>query len=177
MKLAIGFSKSKKKFPVGSWVIRLYQTSGYSHVYVRLMSKRFHNHEILHASEGKVIKMSENQFDKRHIVVKEFIIDIPHTFVFNKHRQQRTSLMRYIVDEMHEHSGADYSILQNLGIVVVDIFKLFGKKIKNPWITGWNCSEFAGEVLKLIYPAEFINVDMNLVKPVDVYKILESLEK
>ena len=73
MKISIGFSKSKKKFPIGSWLIRAYQRTPYSHVYIRLHvgppSKMFPSDKILHASEGLVQNMSGTAFDKKHEVV------------------------------------------------------------------------------------------------------------
>ena len=39
-KITIGFSRPKNKvFPIGSWLIRLYMRSAYSHTYVRFYSE------------------------------------------------------------------------------------------------------------------------------------------
>jgi hypothetical protein len=164
--LIVGFSKSKKPFPLGSWTIRLYQGgTKYSHIYIRLPVKgnKFPSDKILHASEGKVQNMSGTQFDKRHEVVQEFTIKV------------KKSLYNQVVKEMHEASGDDYSIMQNVGIVLVDICRLFGVRIKNPFTSGWNCSEFVAVILQTIMPQEFENISPDTVTPQDIYNILDRL--
>ena len=160
----IGFSKSAKNLPLGSWLIRAYQNTEYSHVYIRIPKTIYPTDTILHASEGKVHKMSETQFDKRHRVVKEYSINISEE-LYNK-----------VKEEIHEISGDDYGIMQNIGIALVDVMRiLFGKKIQNPWISGWNCSEFVMRILKIIFPIEFINTDPNTVTPKYIDKKLAYL--
>jgi len=58
--LIIGFSKSKKKFPILSYLIRAYQGfTNYSHTYIKVKSNRPERSDhILHASEGLVQHMS-----------------------------------------------------------------------------------------------------------------------
>lgn len=160
----IGFSKSKKRFPWGSWIIRLYQWSPFSHTYARIETKSLGSDTFLHASEGKVQRMSQPQFEKRHEIVKEFSIELDDF--------EYSTMMHHI----HYFSGDDYSALQNLGIMIVDFLRLFGIRATNPWQKGWNCSEFVTTVLKPLYPCQFEKVDPNTVTPKEIYNILILLE-
>lgn len=177
MYIYVGFSKSKKKLPIGSWLIRAYQLTEYSHTYIRIKSSKFPSDHIIHASEGKVIKMSKTQFDKRHTTVKEFKINIPNIVIYNKHVKKHTSLFRYILDTIHELSGDDYSLLQNVGIVLVRLLRMFGIKIKNPWRKGWNCSEFVAAILLILYPSKLNNISLDTITPKDIYLKLEEINK
>ena len=159
----IGFSKSKKKFPIASWLIRLYQMTPFSHTYIRIKPRIFTTDDIIHASEGKVLRMSETQFDKRHEVVEEF------------HMQIEDDLYMEILDVMHEASGDDYGIMQNVGIIYVDIARILGFRVVNPFQTGWNCSEFVVTILKKIHPKDFQHLDQNTVTPKELYDILKIL--
>jgi len=178
MKLIVGFSKSKKKFPIASWTIRGYQGfTEYSHTYIRLYSKSFPGDHIIHASEGKIQRMSEVQFDLRHEVVDEFEIEIPDIMIYNIYRNEETDLRRLFYDTIWYYSGDDYSIKQNIGIVIVHLLRVFGIKASNPWKKGWNCSEFVAVLLKMIIPEELEHIDPNLVLPSDLHKLLISLSE
>lgn len=160
----VGFSKSKKKLPIASWLIRVYQgLSTFSHTYTKVRPRIFSTADIIHASEGKVLRMSQTQFDKRHETVKEFRFMIEDELYYD------------IMDEMHEASGDDYSVLQNVGIIYVDIMRLLGKRVANPFQTGWNCSEFVLLFLNKTHPTKFDHLDPQTVTPVELYKILKTL--
>lgn len=163
----IGFSKSKKKFPIGSWLIRLYQGgSEFSHCYFRIKSSHFPSDTIIHSAEGKVQRMSGTQFDKRNEVVEEFAVTLTKEEYMD------------MLSQMHEVAGDDYSILQNLGIVYVDLMRVvFKKTVKNPWTTGWNCSEFTMTFLKLHFQEEFKHFDPDTITPIQVYKIMQDLKQ
>jgi len=164
-KIIVGFSMSTKKLPIAAWLIRLWQGgTKYSHTYIKLLSKpRFPSNKILHAAEGQVSHYSETAFLKRNKIIEEF--EIPVT----------DEIYRELVyNVFHELAGEQYSYKQNIGIVIVAFFALFGKKIKNPWQTGWNCSEYVAHVLKKIYPEKMKNVDPNLITPKDLNEILKQ---
>jgi hypothetical protein len=177
-KIIIGFSKSKKKLPIGSWIIRLYQNTKFSHTYIKLLTKpKFPSDKILHASEGLVQNMSGTMFDKKHQVIDEFEISIPDIIVKDKLVKDHLPLYRSIVNILHEISGDDYNFMQNIGIFYVDIMRIFFKKrVKNPWIKGWNCSEFVAYILKAIYPKEFKTLDINTITPKELYEILTRMD-
>lgn len=159
----VGFSKSKKLLPIGSWLVRLYQGTNFSHTYIRLTTKKFPSDKILHASEGKVQNMSETQFNLRHEIVEEFPVYV-NDFEYRK-----------IVEEMHELSGADYSIWQNIGILWVHLLRFMGKRVSNPFQDGWNCSEYVVYILKKAYSEHLKHIDPNTVTPEELYIILKEL--
>ena len=163
--LIIGFSKSKKKFAIGSLLIRLYQMTPYSHCYIKVQSHAFPTPTIIHASEGKILRMSGTQFDKRHEIVEEFCLELNDTDY------------KEVTQLMHEISGDDYSIMQNIGIVLLDVARFFGIRMRNPWISGWNCSEFVMEMIKRYYPCKFKNIDPNTVTPKEIYAIMKEITK
>jgi hypothetical protein len=166
MKLIIGFSKSKKKFPIASWVIRLYQGTPFSHIYIRVPFKemgKFPSDRIVHASEGLIQHMSGTVFDTKHQVVEEFEFEISKELWTNiKH------------DDLHEKAGEPYSFAQNIGIVLVHMARWFGIRMTNPWKSGWNCSEFALDVLMDVDPESFKHFDKNTVTPKDLYNKLKN---
>ena len=161
-KIIIGFSKSKKKMPIASWAIRAYQCTSFSHVYIRVAAKKAgRSDHILHASEGVVQHMSGTQFDKKHAVVEEFEIQLT-----------KPQLMD-LKTKMHELAGANYSIMQNIGIIWVHFLRVFGIRTKNPWKDGWNCSEYVAYILSSLY-RQFQGLDYNMVTPKDLYNILKT---
>ena len=162
--IIIGFSKSKKKFAIGSMLIRLYQNSKFSHVYARITTKFLGSDTIVHASEGKILRMSDPQFNKRHEVVEEFKITMTDV--------EYMSVMK----ELHKASGDDYGIMQNIGIVLVDILAILGKKIKNPFNKGWNCSEFVCILLQQSNIELVKDLDPQTVTPKQLYKLLKTLK-
>lgn len=163
MRLTVGFSRSKKKFAPASWAIMAYQQTMFSHTYIRLTPKSLPSDIIIHASEGKVQRMSETQFDKRHLVVEEYKLDLPD------------DIYQKVKNEMHEISGDDYSIIQNVGIILVDFIAIFGKHIANPWQKGWNCSEFVMDMLKIAFPTKYDHIDSNTVTPKQIRNMLKKV--
>jgi hypothetical protein len=178
-KIIVGFSRSKKKFPIASWAIMAYQCTKFSHTYIRLLTKgKFPSDKILHASEGLVQNMSGTMFDLKHQVIDEFEISIPDILVLDKTTNDKVPMYKALVNIMHETSGDNYSLLQNFGILYVDFMRrIFKKRVKNPFTKGWNCSEFVAFILKNVYPKQFNKLDINTVTPKEVYDILNRLDK
>ena len=170
-KLSIGFSKSKKNFPICSWLIRFYQGTEYSHIYLRLHTGPtgtgwYDYDQILHASEGLVQAMSEKHFDKRHIIVREFKFEIDD------------DLWNDIKRDAHNEAGASYGTMQNLGVAWVDFMRwAFDKRVSNPFQSGWNCSEYLfTKAVHRMYPKLFPEIDPNSITPKDIFQKLEIIE-
>jgi hypothetical protein len=158
--LEIVFTKSKKKFPIFSWLIRLWTGKPYSHVakgnIVKNWGKAYYQ-----ASEGKVNYEYVTFFKKKHIVVKRYILRIPGV------------LNTKIKEKCYKEAGNNYALMQNIGIALVDILKILGIKIKNPWKKGRNCSELLYlYVLKQMHPE--LNLDPDTIKPHHIERILED---
>jgi len=153
------FSKSKKRLPIASWLIRLWTWKPFSHV-ARL--KTIMNENMYYqASEGKVNYEHESIFSKKHEIIYKFSIKVPEEF-------EKSVGLRCL-----QQAGQPYATKQNIGIILVDALSLIGIKIKNPWKKGVNCSELIyKEVLKPMYPELSYNPDT--IKPHHIKEILEE---
>ena len=155
--VTIGFSKSKKFFPVGSWVIRLYQRTPYSHVYIKFYSESLER-SIIYEAVGQGVRFIGNKaWGKFAEPVSEFKISVS--------KDQYVELMRFCVDT----SGLPYSYTQNLGIFLANLFKLKTNPLNSK---GYNCSEVIANILsKQGY--EF-KKDLNLITPKEIYEALNG---
>lgn len=146
------FTKSKKRFPIGSWIIQFYQKETYSHVALEVGDYFYQ------ASDGKVNKEHRQHFDRKHKIIHSILIP-------------RIDLVHIETD-----LGRDYGLAQNIGMAVVDLFKLFKKKITNPFKSGVNCSEFIYErVIMQLYGD--LGFDKDSIKPKHVKEILDGKNK
>lgn len=155
----IVFTKSKKFMPIGSWLIRWWTNKPYSHV-ARAIEIRDWGKRYFQASEGKVNYEFEKFFLQKHEIVKSYTIEV------SKDVDQAIKYECYI------EAGNVYATLQNMGIPLLDIaFKLFGKRFKNPWRKGRNCSEI---LLTTIFRLMFgdLGYSENTIKPHDIEAIL-----
>lgn len=159
--LSIVFTRSTKKFPVLSWLIRLWTWKPYSHVARKGKLHFVKGNHFYQASEGKVNYEYEDHFYKNHVVVKEYKIKVPK------------ELYSEMISESWRQTGSKYGFLQNLGIVYVDICALFGKKKENPFKKGMNCSEL---MYKTVFSKQFKNLkyNANTIKPHHIEDIIIS---
>lgn len=157
-KLTITFTKSRKLFAPGSWLVRLWTNKPYSHI-ARKLELEGHKPAYYQASEGKVNYEIEEVFLKKHKIVKEYSILIPN------------NIYSLVSRACFEESGKKYGLLQNLGIVIVDVLKLFKIKINNPFKQGQNCAELVYR--HVIIPAlGDTSYDPDTIKPHHIEKIL-----
>lgn len=154
--VTIGFSKSRKKLPIGSWLIRAYMGTPYSHVFLKFYSETLDRELIYEAVGGGVRFIGSEQWKKHAVEVASFKVDLV--------KDNRVSLLQYCID----HAGENYGFLQNLGIPLTSLFNLGS----NPFQSGTNCSEEVYKVLLLSgYPK---TKKKDLVTPRDVYEILQQ---
>ena len=127
--IKIVFTKSKKCFPIFSWLIRAWTWKPYSHVAREMQISFLDEPNYWQASEGKVNWEYKTYFDRKHEIVKEMSFEVTKEELkaFNK--------------ACWEQVGEQYGFKQNLGIVLVDICGFLGWDIENPWRKGMNCSE------------------------------------
>lgn len=156
--LTIVFTKSKKKFPIASWLIRLWTGKPYSHC-----ARCFTVYEDItmyyQSSEGKINYENEKAFSKKHEIVKLYTIEVTEEMYVN------------ISKACLKDAGVEYGVMQNIGIALVDICALFGKKIDNPWKRGKNCSEaLYVNVFKPMFPDLDYNPDT--IKPHYIERII-----
>lgn len=157
--IEIVFTKSKVKMPIFSWAIMLWTGKPYSHVARKLKTPWAKKSSYFQANEGKVNYEYEDWFLKEHKIIKSYTINVPDA----------------VHDAMGKRSwqlaGQNYGLLQNIGIVLVDIAKIFNVKIKNPWKKGVNCSEL---MYRTIFQPMFpdLEYDPETIKPHEIEDII-----
>lgn len=159
-KISIVFTKSLKKFPIGSWIIRAWTSKEYSHVALKFETKVFNSNTYYQASEGMVNYMSETQFLKKHKIVQSFDLYLDD------------DLYGRIRTACHEEAGAPYGVMQNLGIVICDVLSLVGISATNPFKKGRNCSELLYE--QVLVKLGISGYKKDLIKPHHIEKIIKE---
>lgn len=155
-KITIGFSKSTKKFAIGSLLIRAYMGTPYSHVYLKFHSPSL-DRTLIYEAVGKGVRFIGSERWSEHAVeVDSFDIEVSD--------ESYVKILQYCVD----NSGIEYGFFQNLGIIWANICRL----ARNPVDDGDNCSETIGEILAL--NGYKIEKDLNLLTPKDIWLILNN---
>jgi hypothetical protein len=157
--ITIGFSKSKKRFAIGSWAIRAFQGTKYSHVYIKFKSDSLQRVLIYEAVGAGLRFIGTKVWESHAEEVVSFSIDID--------QENYLTLMRYCVD----NAGTEYGFTQNIGIAICELLRLKN----NPFKKGKNCSEVVGEMLKL-EGFSFVK-ETNLLTPKDIYEVLDGKNK
>lgn len=157
-KVTIGFSKPRNRLlPVGSWAIRFFQQTPYSHTYVRFHSQSIDRTLIYESvGTGGVRFVGYKLWHTHAEEIKAFTLSADKINIIN--------MLQTFVDEC----GTDYGYLQNIGIALAD---LFGWK-NNPWRNGKNCSEIVAEFL--ISEGYSFSKPLDLITPKDIYNILSK---
>jgi len=161
--ITIGFSKPKGllKQPI-SCIIRAFEGSKYSHVYIKLKTTQLANPLYYHASGLSVKFMNEKTFNKKNKVVEEHMSDI--------------SCAKYYktLDYAIEKVDTPYSFSQLFGIIIIRLASICGKKISNPFgKKGYICTELVGEILKKIHGKK-IEKELNSLTLKDIKKLIEK---
>lgn len=157
--ITIGFSKSKKRFAFGSYIIRMFQKTTYSHVYIKFRSDSLNRTLIYEAVGGGLRFIGTKVWESHAEEVASFSIDIS--------QENYVKLMQYCVD----NAGTEYGFVQNIGIAMCELLSLK----TNPFKEGKNCSEVVGEILKL--EGIIFEKETNLLTPKDIYKALDGKDK
>ena len=161
--LTIGFSKPRGFFkqPI-SWLIRKFEGSDYSHVYIKLSNATISNDVYYHASGSEVKFMGTDLFYKQNKPVEE------HEF------KLETTKYYQILDFAIEKVGHPFSIVQLVGLALVRIAAILGFKISNPFGNkGYVCTELVAELLRDIYGAS-IDKELNSITLKDIKILLQK---
>ena len=164
--IIIGFSTPKKWKPFAKLIMWGYGIP-YDHVYIKFHSTNLDRDIIYQASKTMVNFMSPVLFQEENSVFREFKVDMTP--------ENRKAMLQWAMD----NAGRAYGIKEALGMAIVRIASLLGKKIKNPFGDGgatYVCSELAAYVLKQFEAAVF-TTDLDDMTPLDVYNYMESLNK
>lgn len=155
-KIVIGFS-TPKKFKFTSWLIRKFQGTSYSHIYILMKpspKSKLPFDKVFQASHGDVNALTSENFKDDNIIFYEYEIDIKEETYFD------------VASWLWRQLGKPYGFLQLLAIA----FNINKDSNKN---RAYICSELAGRVLK-----DFLGYDiaghMDTIDLVEVHEILEE---
>lgn len=163
-KVLIGFSKTKKKLGIFSWIIRKIECTDYSHTYLRFNNSRGKG-LIYQASHTMVNFMGEKVFLEQSEPVKEYEILLTE--------EQYAEMIDFCIDRC----GIPYAALENLGIGIARLCNVVGIKAHNIFgikRSAYKCSEIVAEFLENILKVE-IPEDLDMVSPKQVHAVVEKL--
>lgn len=163
MKLTIGFSKPKKHlFPIFSWLIRLFEGTSYSHVYVKWHSRGADTNVLYEASGSSVKFLGEKVYNDRIQPIHEYEVTISS--------ETYKKLLKFCM----ENAGINYGIKQVFGIALVKIFKLK----KNPFSDNKKsqiCSELIGHILEDVLGRDLdLDLDLDIAGPKAIKEYLDQ---
>lgn len=161
----IGFSHASSKNAIGSSLIRWYLKSKFSHTYMVYSIDAYDM--VFHATGKGLFPLLKENFLKHNIVVEEFNINVTdEEYVKIKHL-------------CFTNMGTKYGFWQNIGNLIADLLEATCKKlcikkrIVNPFMDGINCSEWLAKIIKVKDSEAFKDIEINRVKPNDVYEYLK----
>lgn len=164
-KIVIGFSKPKGEFKPLSWLIRVFEGTPYSHVYISWHSEKLNRTLIYQASGAQVNFTSPTVFESINETVAEFELEVSD--------EAKLEVVRFAVD----NAGVPYGCRQIVGMAISRIFRLFGAKVKNPFSDGrstYVCSELVGTILEEKLGKE-IKEDLDVIGPKGIYDFLNTI--
>lgn len=163
--LIVGFSKPKQ-YKLFAKLIMIGYCIPYSHVYIKFWSDKFQRFLIYQASGTAVNFMGTTIFEDHNETIKEFELVLTD--------EDRIKMIQFALD----NSGKSYGFKNALGLTVVRIMELFGKRIKNPLADDgktYVCCELVGHVLKE-YANTNIPYDLNTLNPKELYEFMLSIK-
>lgn len=164
--LIIGFSRSKKRFPVYGWLIMLFEGTPFSHVYIRWYSQGLDRNIIYQASGQAVNFMNPATWTEHNKVVEEFQIPVSE--------DQKKKIVQFAMDNV----GIPYGWKAAIGMGYMKIMSWFGKKVKNPFRDGrsaYVCSELVATMLTDYFGAN-IKDDLDSAGPAIVYDYIKRIQ-
>jgi hypothetical protein len=134
--LTVGFSKPRGKiFPVLSWLIRLYQGTEYSHVYLKWYSPKYNRWLIYHAAGNSLHFLGEERAKSELDTVVKYDVQLDDDCMFK------------VVDYCLEKAGTPYDLKAVFGLGIKLSFGLDS----NPFANGTKqmfCSELVVRILQ-----------------------------
>lgn len=157
--IKIHFTRNRKG-KIFSRAIMWYDNVDFSHCAIEFDLKKVGVEVIYHSS----LDSGVNFYSKELFIEKNEIVD---TYVLQLEDEDYNVMMKSLI----QSCGVKYALMQNFGIVLVDLIRRLGFDIKNPWKKGYNCSELVyRHVLREKYPLEIY--DPELIKPSEIKDIL-----
>lgn len=162
--ITVGFSKPSKWKPF-SWLIMKAYNIPFSHVYVKFTSDKYQRDLIYQASGAMVNFMGTIIWNSHNQIVEEFPVNISDENYYK--------LMQFCID----NAGKPYSIKDVVGLGIVRLAELLGKKINNPLSdgdSGYVCCELAAYILKDFAGMEL--EDLDTTNPLQIYIKLKAIK-
>lgn len=158
MKITIGFS-SPKKTKLFSSLIKLFQGTKYSHIFIRKYSSFLNTEYVYQASGLSVNFINSKSFDE--------INDTLHAYQIDLTDKQHREFMHFAMT----NAGKPYGIKQILGIVL----SKFGIKSTkfNDGSDSYICSELVAKVL-MDHKDLKLDKPVDMVTPKDLFEIMEK---
>lgn len=160
--IIIGFSKSKKFFPIVGWLIQLVQGTPFSHVYMKRESK--YGEYVYHAHGSGVGFSSINWFLVQNQPVAEFTIQIS--------QEAKDKILNRAI----ELCGRPYSQKDILGILLAQWFNTKSNLLSD----GEYAFVCSGLIVELLHEGGIVlksqwGKDPELVTPKDMYGKLKEM--
>jgi len=134
----------------------------FSHTYIKLTNDNLKNDLYYHASGLAVNFMTEAMFNNKNEIIEEYSFDISPKAYYKT------------LDFAISKVGSRYSTSQLVGLGLVKLAALFGKKINNPFgKKGYVCTELVGELLKEIYGKK-ITKQLNSLSLKDINQLIKN---
>lgn len=164
-KITIGFSKNadNKIFSAG---LQDYMGKDYSHCFVKYNTKTILGDDAIYHSSlsAGVGYMSQTIFEEDNTIVMIYELEV------------EDGVYKKILEALFKVCGRKYGLMQNVGILIVDLLRSRGIKIKNPFVKGENCSEMVyRHVLMELFPEH--KYDPDTITPREVEDILNKVAK
>lgn len=161
--IVIGFSRARSKYAILSRLIRLIDGNvPFSHVFIMWYSDSL-KRTMIYEARGNGVNFTNY---KSFIEINQ----VTHVKALPVTKAQKTEVLQFCVD----NARTDYGYSQVLGIGLVKLLKLVGISIKNPFTGGNVCSEIALKVLKITNKTPAKDLDLDLITPLDIYKLLSK---
>jgi hypothetical protein len=149
--VTICFSRPKNHiFPIGSYAIRAYMSTGYSHVSYHFDSVKY-NCTLVYEAVGSGIRFIEKENWLKSVEVVSSVTIQVNSDIYDK-------MMLVCI----KNAGNKYGFKQNIGVVIADIFSLD----YNPFPSYSNCSELLARILD--QAGYKFNKGFDLITPKDI---------
>ena len=158
MKITIGFSRPHK-FKIFSCLIRLWEGTPYSHIFIRRHSKWLDSEYVYQASGLSVNFMGAKHFDSINKTIDAYELEFTD--------EQVKTVMQFAM----KTAGKPYGMKQIFAILLTR----FGIKSKD-WLDGeysYICSELVAKILQ-DYKDVRLDKPIDLVTPKDIHRIMEK---
>lgn len=137
--IVIGFSTASGKFNIIAALIRFFEKTPYSHVYLRYFANSIERDMIYQANIDNLNFTNQQQFLEADNIIVEY--------AFKVTPEVKKAVIQQCIDRLH----LSYGHLQLIGMALCQIWEDWtGKWINNPWHDGTKtqvCSEVAGYAL------------------------------